>query len=284
MAARRVGIVGTGIMGSGIAELAASKGHSVVVWGRSQASVDRCLSSIDKSLTRLVEKQKLSVEQAESIKKAVSATTDMADLAECEVVLETVVEDVDVKRDVIFRIDSVAGPDALLATNTSTLPVTELSRSAPRHPGRFVGLHFSNPPQVMPLIEVVEPVGASEEAVELAVAFARDLGKEPIRVKDRAGFVLNGLLFPYLNNAIRMLEEGIATKEDIDAAMRNGAGFPMGPFQVLDLVGLDTSLSILETLYDEYGDPNFKPRPLLRRLVAAGHLGRKSGRGFYEYR
>jgi 3-hydroxybutyryl-CoA dehydrogenase len=197
-------------------------------------------------------------------------------------VVESVVEDLEVKKELFSRLSDVVRADAILATNTSTLPVVEMA-TVVEGPERVCGVHFFNPAPAMALVEIVRPLTASDATIEAATAFAQDCGKTTVEVQDRAGFIVNALLFPYLNNAVRMLENRTASRDDIDAAMKGGCNFPMGPLALLDLVGLDTSLSILDALYDEFRDPNYAAMPTLRRLVAAGHLGRKSGRGFYEY-
>jgi 3-hydroxybutyryl-CoA dehydrogenase len=283
MGFQKVGVLGSGIMGSGIAEVAAATGASVIVRSRSQATGEAMLATIATSLTKQIEKGKRSAEDAEAIIKRVSATTHMADLSDCDFIIESVVEDLEVKRLVFRELNDVVKPEAILATNTSTLSVIELAMETSR-PDRVCGLHFFNPAPAMSLVEVVRPICASDETMAAVTEFVVACGKEPVNVKDQAGFVVNALLFPYLNNAIRLLEQGVATKEGIDIAMKGGCGFPMGPFALLDLVGLDTSLAILDALFAEFAEPNFSPRPLLRRMVSAGQLGRKSGSGFYDYR
>jgi 3-hydroxybutyryl-CoA dehydrogenase len=230
-----------------------------------------------------VERSKKSQEEADAIRARVSATTSLADLADCDLIIESVVEDLAVKKDLFNELDRVAKPGAILATNTSTLPVVEMAVETSR-PESVCGVHFFNPATAMSLVEIVRPLTASDETIASVTEFAQRCGKEPVEVKDQAGFIVNALLFPYLNNAIKLLEQGVATKEGIDTAMKGGCGFPMGPFALLDLVGLDTSLAILNALYGEFADPNFAPAPLLKRMVAAGTLGRKSGSGFYDYK
>lgn len=278
----RVGIVGSGIMGSGIAEVAARTGHEVVLRSRSQETADAMVAGLEKSLARLVEKAKLSEDERDTIVARVTATTNLESLKDCDLVIESVVEDVAVKKELFADLDRVVQEGAILATNTSTLPVVEMAIETNR-PDKVCGIHFFNPAPMMSLVEVVRPLTASDETIATAMEFATACGKTAVEVVDQAGFIVNNLLFPYLNNAIRMHENGVATTEGIDEAMKGGCNFPMGPFALLDLVGLDTSLSILEALYDEFKDPNYSPRPLLKRMVAAGHLGRKSGRGFYDY-
>jgi 3-hydroxybutyryl-CoA dehydrogenase len=283
MTVTRVGIVGSGIMGSGIAEVAAATGHQVVLRSRSQSSADATVVRLEKSLARQVEKGKRTEEERKQILGRVTTATDLDALADVDLVVESVVEDLAVKKHLFTELDRICPDGTIVATNTSTLPVVELAMETGR-PDRVCGIHFFNPAPAMSLVEIVRPITASDETIATAVAFAAACGKEPVTVKDQAGFVVNALLFPYLNNAVRLLEQGVATKEGIDTAMKGGCGFPMGPFALLDLVGLDTSLAILDTLYAEYRDPNYAAVPLLRRMVAAETLGRKSGRGFYDYK
>jgi len=283
MAIKRVGIVGSGIMGSGIAEVAAASGHEVVLRSRSQSTADAMVAGLEKSLGRAVEKGKRTEQERTEILSRVVATSDLSALSDTDLVIESVVEDLAVKKHLFTELDRLCAESTILATNTSTLPVVELAMETGR-PDRVCGIHFFNPAPAMSLVEVVRPITASDETVKAAIDFAHACGKEPVEVKDQAGFIVNCLLFPYLNNAVRLLEQGVATKEGIDAAMKGGCGFPMGPFALLDLVGLDTSLAILDALYDEYRDPNYAAVPLLRRMVAAELLGRKSGQGFYDYR
>jgi len=278
----RVGVLGSGLMGSGIAETAARAGFEVVLRSRSAATADASKVSLEKALARQVAKGRLTQAEADDAARRVRTTSDLADLAGCQLVIESVVEDLAAKVALLAEVDRVVGPGVVLASNTSTLPIVELA-VAVSAPERVCGMHFFNPAPVMKLVEIVAPLTASEETLATATTFARACGKEPVRVKDRAGFVVNALLFPYLNNAIRLLDQGVADRDGIDEAMRGGCGFPMGPLALLDLVGLDTSLAILQTLHAEYAEPNYAPAPLLRRLVTAGHLGRKSGRGFYAY-
>jgi 3-hydroxybutyryl-CoA dehydrogenase len=282
MSITRVGIVGSGIMGSGIAEVAASAGHEVVLRSRSQDAADAMVAGLAKSLAKQVEREKKTQEEADTILGRVRATTHLGELVDMDLVIESVVEDLDVKKALFAELDSICKPETLLATNTSTLPVVEMAMATGR-PDLVCGIHFFNPAPAMALVEVVRPITAADSTIEAAVAFAAVCGKDPVEVKDQAGFIVNALLFPYLNNAVRLLEQGVATKEGIDAAMKGGCGFPMGPFALLDLVGLDTSLAILDALYAEFRDPNYAAVPLLRRLVTSGQLGRKTKKGFYDY-
>ena len=282
MAIERLGIVGSGIMGSGIAEVAAKAGSTVVLRSRKQESADAMVAALSKSLAKQVSRGKLDEAEASAVEGRVSATADLEALADCDMVIESVVEDLDVKKQLFVELDRIVKDGAILATNTSTLPVVEMAVETAR-PERVVGVHFFNPAPAMSLVEVVRTLLSSDETVGEAVAFADACGKGPVVVEDRAGFIVNALLFPYLNNAVRMLENRTASRDDIDAAMKGGCGFPMGPLALLDLVGLDTSVAILDALYAEFRDPNYAAVPLLRRMVVAGQLGRKSGLGFYDY-
>jgi 3-hydroxybutyryl-CoA dehydrogenase len=283
MAIERLGIVGSGIMGSGIAEVAAKAGVAVMLRSRKQESADAMVAALGRSLARQVDRGKLDEADATAIAGRVSATADLEALADCDLVLESVVEDLGVKRQLFAELDRIVKDGAILATNTSTLPVVELAVETGR-PERVCGIHFFNPAPAMSLVEIIRTLVSSDETIADATAFAEACGKGPVVVEDRAGFIVNALLFPYLNNAVRMLENRTASRDDIDSAMKGGCNFPMGPLALLDLVGLDTSVAILDALYAEFSDPNFAPVPLLRRMVVAGHLGRKSGQGFYDYR
>jgi len=279
---KSVGIAGSGMMGAGIAEVAAKAGFEVIVRGRSESSAGAVLLRLDKSLAFQVDKGNLSRDEADETLGRVRTTTDLEDLELCGIVVESVVEDLEVKRQLLRELDLICGEETILATNTSTLPVIDLAMSTHR-PDRVLGVHFFNPAPRMPLVEVVPALTTSDGTVATALQFALDLGKDPVTVKDNAGFIVNALLFPYLNNAVRMLESSIASKEDIDTAMRGGCGYPMGPLELLDLVGLDTSLAILQALEEERHEPCCAPAPLLKRMVTAQHLGRKVGQGFYTY-
>ncbi|MFP5578773.1 MAG: 3-hydroxyacyl-CoA dehydrogenase family protein [Acidimicrobiia bacterium] len=282
MTIKSVGIIGSGIMGSGIAQVAATKGFDVVLRSRKQESADQTVAAMQKSLEKLVAKERMSQDDADAAVARVRATSAVADLADCDLVIESVVEDLPTKLELFDELDKVCKDGAILATNTSTLSVTDMAVRTSR-PERVCGVHFFNPAPMMSLVELIQTIVTSDETIAEVRAFAEACGKSPVEVKDRAGFIVNHLLFPYLNNAVRMLENGTASRDDIDSAMKGGANFPMGPFALLDLVGLDTSLSILDALYDEFRDPNYAASPMLRRMVSAGHLGRKSGTGFYDY-
>ncbi len=283
MDVKRVGVVGSGIMGAGVAEVAAKAGFEVMLRSRAQASADATGAALEKSLARQVDKGTLDDADRTATLARLRVVTDLGELADCDLVLESVIEDLPTKRHLFTELDRICGDGALLATNTSTLPVVELAMETGR-PDRVCGIHFFNPAPVMTLVEVVRAITTSDETLTEARAFAEACGKTVVDVRDQAGFIVNALLFPYLNNAVKLLEGGVATRDDIDAAMKGGCNFPMGPLALLDLVGLDTSLAILEALYAEFHDPNYAPAPLLRRMVSAERYGRKSGAGFYDYR
>ena len=277
-----VGIVGSGIMGSGLVEVAARAGYDVTVRSRTKKGAEAVLGGVAANLDRQVAKGKLEQAERDAIVGRVTATDHLGRLADCDLVIESVVEDLATKKELFAELEQIVKPEAILATNTSTLPVVEMAVATQR-PDKVCGIHFFNPAPVMKLVEVVRPLTASDDTIKTAMGFATACGKDAIEVTDRAGFVVNALLFPYLNNAVRMLENGTASREDIDTAMQGGCNFPMGPLALLDLVGLDTSLSILDALYTEFGDSNYAAVPTLRRMVAAGHLGRKTKQGFYSY-
>ena len=282
MAIERVGIVGSGIMGSGVAEVAAKAGCTVVLRSRSQAGADQMVASLKKSLDRQVSKARIEEADAAAIAERVTAVTELDELVDCDLVLESIVEDLAAKQHLFAELDRICKPEAILATNTSTLPVVEMAMET-RRPEQVCGIHFFNPATAMTLVEVVPAITTSDATLAAAREFVDACGKTAVTVKDQAGFVVNALLFPYLNNAVKLFENQVASRDDIDTAMRGGCNFPMGPLELLDLVGLDTSLAILDALYTEFRDPNYAAAPALRRMVAAGRLGRKSGAGFYEY-
>ncbi len=282
MAINTVGVVGSGIMGAGLAEVAARAGFDVVVRSRTQAGADAVLHTIGAGLAKQVSRERLTEDERVAILGRIAATDDLHGLRDCDLVIESIVEDMDAKRDLFEHLDRIVKPEAIIATNTSTLSVVELAMTTER-PDKVCGIHFFNPAPMMKLVEVIAPLTASDETMASAVEYVAACGKDAVNVQDRAGFVVNALLFPYLNNAIRMWENGTASMDDIDAAMMGGCNFPMGPFALLDLVGLDTSLSILDALYAEFRDPNYAAAPVLRRMVAAGQLGRKTKQGFRSY-
>ncbi len=278
----KVGILGSGIMGSGLAEVAARAGFEVVVRSRSKSAAEAMVASIDKGFAKAIERGKATEDERATVLARIRATDHLGAVADCDLVIESVVEDLAVKRALFAELEQIVKPEGILATNTSTLAVVEMAMVTQR-PDRVCGIHFFNPASMMKLVEIVRPITASDDTIAAAMKFATDCGKDAVEVMDRAGFIVNALLFPYLNNAVRMWEVGTASMESIDTAMKGGCNFPMGPFALLDLVGLDTSLSILDALYAEFRDPNYAAVPTLRRMVAAGHLGRKTKRGFYPY-
>ena len=281
-AIKRVGVVGSGIMGSGVAEVAAKAGFEVVLRSRAQTTADAMVAGLEKSLGKQVERGKLEDAERTAVLGRVRAVSDLGELAECDLVLESIVEDLDTKKHLFAELDRICGDAAILATNTSTLPVVEMAMETGR-PERVCGVHFFNPAPMMALVEVVRAITTSDETIASARSFAETCGKTVVDVRDQAGFIVNALLFPYLNNAVGLLDAGVATRDGIDAAMKGGCNFPMGPLELLDLVGLDTSLAILDALYAEFKDPNYAPAPLLKRMVSAERYGRKSGQGFYDY-
>jgi 3-hydroxybutyryl-CoA dehydrogenase len=270
-------------MGSGIAEVAAKADVEVILRSRAQVTADAMVAGLEKALAKQVERGKLEEAEREQVLGRVRAVTDLGELAECDLVLESIVEDLPAKKHLFSELDRIVRDGAILATNTSTLPIIEMAMETGR-PELVCGLHFFNPAPMMPLVEVVRAITTSDETIAVARSFAETCGKSPVEVKDQAGFIVNALLFPYLNNAVKLYDAGVASRDDIDAAMQGGCNFPMGPLALLDLVGLDTSLSILDALYAEFKDPNYAPAPLLRRMVSAERLGRKTGEGFYSYK
>jgi 3-hydroxybutyryl-CoA dehydrogenase len=269
-------------MGSGIAEVASKAGFEVTLRARSRASAERARELVATSLAVQVDKGKLTSDDSDGVLGRLRLTTELVDLEPCDVVIESVVEDLGIKQALFRELDRVCRGDAILATNTSTLPVGHIALATER-PQQVVGLHFFNPAPRMSVVEIVPAHTTAQETVEVVRAFAEACGKVAVTAKDRPGFVVNALLFPYLNGAVQMLAMGTASRDDIDAAMRGGCGFPMGPFELLDLIGLDTSLSILDTLHASVGDPSAEPAKMLKDMVSAGCLGRKSGCGFYQY-
>jgi 3-hydroxybutyryl-CoA dehydrogenase len=283
MTVKRVGIVGSGIMGSGIAEVAAKAGFEVTLRSRSQSTADRMVAGLEKSLAKQVERGKLEESERDAVLGRVRAVAELGELSECDLVIESIVEDLATKKHLFTELDRICPEHTILATNTSTLPVVEMAMETGR-PDKVCGVHFFNPAPMMALVEIVRAITSADETIADVTAFATTCGKNAVQVKDQAGFIVNALLFPYLNNAVRLYDAGVATRDDIDAAMKGGCNFPMGPLELLDLVGLDTSLAILDALYTEFKDPNYAPAPLLRRMVSAERLGRKTGAGFYDYK
>jgi len=277
-----VGVLGCGLMGAGIAEVCARSGYQTVVREIDQETLDKGLGRIHKSMDKAVAKGKMEESARDEAAGRLTGTTDLADLADCDLVIEAIIENVKIKKETFAKLDEVVGDDAIFASNTSSLTITELAMATER-PDRFVGLHFFNPVPVMKLVEVVRTIVTGDDAFDTAYEFCESIGKQPIACRDNSGFIVNRLLVPYLLDAIRAHEEGVGSVEDIDKGMQLGTGYPMGPFTLLDFVGLDTTLYIAEIMFDEYREKRFAPPPLLKQMVQAGRLGRKSGRGFYDY-
>jgi 3-hydroxybutyryl-CoA dehydrogenase len=279
---RTLGVVGSGLMGSGIAEVAARAGQRVVYLETSEELVEAGRNRIETSMQRAVDRGKLDAAAREESLARITGTTEPNEFADVDLVIEAATEDAETKRGIFRRLDEIVRAEVVLASNTSSIPIVELG-AATKRPDRVVGMHFFNPVPVMGLIEIVKAITTSDETVELARSYGGMVGKTTVLSRDRAGFIVNTLLIPYLYDAIRMFEEGFASREDIDAAINLGLNHPMGPLGLADLIGLDTCAQIGDVLYEEFRDARFAPPPLLRRLVAAGHRGRTSGRGFYGY-
>ncbi len=279
---KRVGVLGCGLMGSGIAQVAATAGYDTLVRDVSKEIWDRARAGIEKSLAKFVEKGKLTAAQRDTALKLLSFTTTTGELERCDIIVEAVTEDLELKNALWKELDGRSPPATIFASNTSSLTIAAMA-AATRRADRFVGLHFFNPVPLMPLVEVVRTVTTSDDTFRRAFAFAKSLGKEAVTAKDNSGFIVNLLLVPYLLDAIRAVEHGVASVPDIDKAMQLGCGYPMGPLTLLDLVGLDTTYRIAEIMFTEYREQRYAPPPLLKRMVTAGMNGRKSGKGFYDY-
>ena len=279
---RTVGVIGCGLMGSGISEVVARAGQTAVVVETTDELVERGRQRIETSTLRAVERGRLDAGERTAVLGRIALTTDVQDLADVDLVIEAATEDHDTKVGMFRRLDEVTKPEAILASNTSSIPIADLGAATSR-PDKVLGMHFFNPVPVMGLIELVRAISSSDETMAFGRAYGVVLGKTTVESRDRAGFIVNALLIPYLNGAIRMLEDGFATREDIDTAVHLGLNHPMGPLQLIDLIGLDTHLFIANVLFEEFKEPTFAPPPLLRRMVTAGRLGRKVGRGFYDY-
>ena len=282
MAIQRVGVVGCGLMGSGIAQVSAQSGFMTVVREVSVDLVEKGIKSIEKNLARLVEKGMITEAAKSEIRGRLKGTTSLEDLKDCDLIVEAIIEQLPAKRELFSLLDAICPASTIFASNTSSLTITEIAASTKR-PQRFVGLHFFNPVPVMKLVEVVKTIATDPAVYEEMVAFGAKLSKAPVRANDSGGFIVNRLLVPYLLDAIRALEEGVGSVVDIDNSMKLGCGYPMGPFTLLDFVGLDTTLYISQIMFDEFKEKRFAAPPLLKRMVLAGWLGKKSGRGFYDY-
>jgi len=284
MEIKKVGVLGCGLMGSGIAQTAATAGFDVVVREVSDELCERGFKGIEKSLARFAEKGTITAEQQTGIRGRLRGTTNFADLADCDIIIEAIIENLDTKRDTYRQLDELCKPETIFASNTSSLSITEmLTATSLERQKRFIGLHFFNPVPLMKLVEVVKTILTDEAVYETAVDFGKRLGKVPVRASDKTGFIVNRLLVPYMLDSVRALEEGVGSIVDIDNAMKLGCGYPMGPLTLLDFVGLDTTYYIANIMFDEYKDPMFAAPPLLKCMVLAGKHGRKSGEGFYKY-
>ena len=284
MEIRKVGVLGCGLMGSGIAQVSATAGFETVVKEVSEDLIAKGFGGIEKSLAKFAEKGTITSDQQKEIRGRLSGTTSFADLADCDVIIEAIIENLDEKRSTYRQLDEICKPETIFASNTSSLSITEMmtATSAERQ-RRFIGMHFFNPVPLMKLVEVVKTILTDDDVYEQAVEFGKKLGKVPVRAGDKTGFIVNRLLVPYMLDAIRALEEGVGSIVDIDNAMKLGCGYPMGPFTLGDFVGLDTTYYIAEIMFNEFREKRFAPPPLLKRMVLAGLYGRKSGRGFYDY-
>src|SRR5579863_6545519 len=286
MEIKKVGVLGCGLMGSGIAQVAAMAGFDVTVLEVEQKFLDKGFVGIEKSLAKFAErppeKGGITAQEKDAIRARLKGTNNMQDLADCDIVIEAVIENLDEKKKMYSALDGIVKKDAIFASNTSSISITELAASTKR-PERFIGLHFFNPVPLMKLVEVVRTIATAGDVYDAAYEFGKKLGKTPVRTSDKTGFIVNQLLVPYLLDAIRAYEEGVGSIEDIDNAMKLGCGYPMGPFTLLDFVGLDTTYYITHVMYDEFKERRFASPPLLKRMVMAGWYGRKSGRGFYDY-
>jgi 3-hydroxybutyryl-CoA dehydrogenase len=282
MAIQKVGVVGCGLMGSGIAQVCAQSGFTTVVREVSAELVEKGLKSIEKNLARLVEKGTLTETVKNEVRGRLKGTTSLEDLKDCDLIVEAIIEQLPVKRELFGALDKLCPPQTVFASNTSSLTITEIA-AATKRPQRFVGLHFFNPVPVMKLVEVVKTISTDPAVYDEMVSFGAKLGKTPVRANDSGGFIVNRLLVPYLLDAIRALEEGVGSVVDIDNSMKLGCGYPMGPFTLLDFVGLDTTYYISQIMFDEFKEKRFAAPPLLKRMVLAGWNGKKSGRGFYDY-
>jgi 3-hydroxybutyryl-CoA dehydrogenase len=284
MEIKKVGVLGCGLMGSGIAQVAATAGFETVVKEVSDDLIARGFGGIEKSLAKFAEKGTITSDQQKEIRGRLSGTTSFNELADCDIIIEAIIENLDEKRSTYRQLDELCKPETIFASNTSSLSITEMmTATSPERQQRFIGMHFFNPVPLMKLVEVVKTILTDDDVYEQAVEFSKKLGKVPVRAGDKTGFIVNRLLVPYMLDSIRALEEGVGSIVDIDNAMKLGCGYPMGPFTLGDFVGLDTTFYIAEIMFNEFREKRFAPPPLLKRMVLAGLYGRKSGRGFYDY-
>lgn len=278
----KVGVIGSGTMGAGIVQVLAQHGHEVVMNARHQESVDKGIAKVEKSLSKLVAKEKIAAEDKDAAMALITGTTDIAGVKDADLIIEAAAENMDAKKALFKELDSLVGPDCILASNTSSLSITEIAMATTR-PDKVVGMHFFNPVPAMKLVEIINGLLTSEDTNKVVTDLAAELGKSPVQVKEAPGFVVNRILIPEINEAIEILNEGIASAEDIDTAMKLGCNHPMGPLALGDLIGLDVCLAIMNTLYTEFGDSKYRPSILLKKMVRAGKLGMKTGAGFYDY-
>ncbi|PID81297.1 MAG: 3-hydroxybutyryl-CoA dehydrogenase [Clostridiales bacterium] len=279
---KKIGVIGSGTMGSGIVQIFAQSGFAVTLKSSRESSLEKAKATLDKSLSRLVKKEKMTEEQKATAMGNVSYSTDFKSLKDCDLVIEATVENMDIKKEVFAELDKVVKPEGILATNTSSLSITEIAASVSR-PDKVIGMHFFNPVPMMKLVEIIKGITTSDESYQAVYDMTSAVGKEPVQVEEAPGFVVNRILIPMINEAVGVLADGVASAEDIDKAMKLGANHPIGPLALADLIGNDVNLAIMEVLYSEFGDPKYRPHPLLRKMVRAGLLGRKSGEGFYKY-
>lgn len=278
----KISVIGSGTMGNGIVQTFATKGHKVVIKGHRQESLDKAIASLDKGLSKLVEKGKITSEDKEITMSNISTTLSYEDIKDADLVIEAIVEDIKVKETVFKELDEICEDKTILATNTSSLSITEIA-SFTKRPEKVIGMHFFNPVPVMKLTEIITGQKTSVETFDTVFKIASDIGKVPVRVEESPGFVVNRILVPMINEAVGILSENVASKEDIDESMKLGANHPIGPLALADLIGLDVCLAIMEVLYNEFSDSKYRPHPLLKKMVRANNLGRKTGKGFYEY-
>lgn len=279
---RKVAVIGAGTMGSGIAQVVSSKDREVLLLDVSEQALERGINLIDKSLGRLIKKDKIDLEDRNSILGRITTTTNFDDIHSVDLVIEAVFEDMSIKKEIYEKIDMVTSENVVLATNTSSLPIIEIAAST-KKPHKVVGMHFFNPAPVMQLVEIIKTLATSDNTAQFAYDFALELGKEPVMTKDSPGFIVNRILIPMLNEAVYAYEEGLGSAVDIDKAMKLGTNQPIGPLALVDLIGLDVTLNVLDTFFREFQDPKYRAAPLLREMVRAGMLGRKTGKGFYDY-